>query len=155
MTETPKCPYCGAEMKFNAIRLTQHRWVGGYHCENCRSVGPRKSNCYTEKEAEESALSAALHRAEPENHPLTLEEIIAELENKELHVVWVECKVLMAAVPMFPSHRHGDTAFFFAPLTRRACTETLSNYGKTWRCWPRKPTPKQMAAEKWEVNHGR
>lgn len=86
----------------------------------------------------------------PEMRPLTLEEIIAELGNKELDVVWVECTVLMGAVPIFPSHRHGDTAFFFAPLTRQACTETLSNYGKTWRCWPRKPTPEQMAAEKWE-----
>ena len=96
------------------------------------------------------AREAALHRAEPENHPLTLEEIIAELGNKELDVVWVECTVLMGAVPIFPSHRHGDTAFFFAPLTRQACTETLSNYGKTWRCWPQKPTSEQMAAEKWE-----
>ena len=88
-------------------------------------------------------------RAEPENRPLTLEEIIAKLENKELDVVWVECTVLMAAVPMCPSHRHGDTAFFLAPLIR-GYTDTLSNYGKTWRCWPRKPTPEQMAAEKWE-----
>lgn len=66
MSETPKCPYCGAEMKVDTVRLTQHNWVGWYHCENCRSVGPSKSNCYTEKDAEESALSAALHRAEPE-----------------------------------------------------------------------------------------
>lgn len=65
MSETPKCPYCGAEMKVDTVRLTQHNWVGWYHCENCRSVGPSKSNCYTEKDAEESALSAALHRAEP------------------------------------------------------------------------------------------
>ena len=73
MSETPKCPYCGAEMKVDTVRLTQHNWVGWYHCENCRSVGPSKSNCYTEKDAEESALSAALHRAEPEMRPLTLE----------------------------------------------------------------------------------
>lgn len=94
-------------------------------------------------------LTAALHRAEPENRPLTLEEIIAKLENKELDVVWVECTVLMAAVPMCPSHRHGDTAFFLSPLIR-GCTDTLSNYGKTWRCWPRKPSPEQMTAAKWE-----
>ena len=25
-----------------------------------------------------------------------------------------------------------------------------AEYGKSWRCWPRKPTPEQMAAEKWE-----
>ena len=28
--------------------------------------------------------------------------------------------------------------------------ELVSEYGKFWRCWPRKPTPEQMAAEKWE-----
>lgn len=88
-------------------------------------------------------------RSEPENRPLTLEEIIAKLENKEWDVVWMECPVLMAAVPMCPSHRSGDTAFLLPPLLR-VFTETLSNYGKTWRCWHWKPTPEQMAAAKWE-----
>ena len=140
MTETPKCPYCGAEMMMEKYDNKEIYW---YICGKCDCTAPMGKN-------PEAALSAALHRAEPENHPLTLEEIIAELGNKELDVVWVECTVLMGAVPIFPSHRHGDTAFFFAPLTRQACTETLSNYGKTWRCWPQKPTPEQMAAEKWE-----
>lgn len=147
MTETPKCPYCGAELEvthaFVSDATAAHKLVYTCFCRECGVYTPKRST-------PEEAISAALHRAEPENHPLTLEEIIAELENKELDVVWVECTVLMGAVPMFPSHRHGDTAFFFAPMTRQACTETLSNYGKTWRCWPRKPTPEQMAAEKWE-----
>lgn len=146
MTETPKCPYCGAELEvthaFVSDATAAHKLVYTCFCRECGVYTPKRST-------PEEALSAALHRAEPENHPLTLEEIIAELENKELHVVWVECKVLMAAVPMCPSHRRGDTVFFLALLIR-ACTETLSNYGKTWRCWPRKPTPEQMAAEKWE-----
>lgn len=147
MTETPKCPYCGAEMLDDS-----YTWI----CPKCYSNSPvviwdeEKVKGMTEEEKMAYAREAALHRAEPENHPLTLEEVIAELGNKELDVVWVECTVLMGAVPIFPSHRHGDTAFFFAPLTRQACTETLSNYGKTWRCWPQKPTPEQMAAEKWE-----
>lgn len=147
MTETPKCPYCGAELEvthaFVNDATAAHKLVYTCFCRECGVYTPKRST-------PEEALSAALHRAEPENHPLTLEEIIAELGNKELDVVWVECTVLMGAVPIFPSHRHGDTAFFFAPLTRQACTETLSNYGKTWRCWPQKPTPEQMAAEKWE-----
>lgn len=147
MTETPKCPYCGAELEvthaFVSDATAAHKLVYTCFCRECGVYTPKRPT-------PEEALSAALHRAEPEIRPLTLEEIIAELGNKELDVVWVECTVLMGAMPMFPSHRHGDTAFFFAPLTRRACTETLSNYGKTWRCWPRKPTPEQMAAEKWE-----
>ena len=147
MGETPKCPYCGAELEvthaFVSDATAAHKLVYTCFCRECGVYTPKRPT-------PEEALSAALHRAEPEIRPLTLEEIIAELGNKELDVVWVECTVLMGAMPMFPSHRHGDTAFFFAPLTRRACTETLSNYGKTWRCWHWKPTPEQMAAEKWE-----
>lgn len=147
MTETPKCPYCGEEMEvthaFVSDATAAHKLVYTCFCRECGVYTPKRPT-------PEEAISAALHRAEPENHPLTLEEIIAELENKELDVVWVECTVLMGAVPMFPSHRHGDTAFFFAPMTRQACTETLSNYGKTWRCWPRKPTAEEMEREKWE-----
>lgn len=37
-----------------------------------------------------------------------------------------------------------------APPFVRVWEETISRYGKSWRCWPRKPTPEQMAAEKWE-----
>lgn len=147
MTETPKCPYCGAELEvthaFVNDATAAHKLVYTCFCRECGVYTPKRST-------PEEAFSAAIHRAEPENRPLTLEEIIAKLENKELDVVWVECTVLMAAVPMCPSHRHGDTAFFFAPLMIRACTETLSNYGKSWRCWPRKPTPEQMTAAKWE-----
>lgn len=29
-------------------------------------------------------------------------------------------------------------------------TDRSEKYGKEWRCWPRKPTPEQMTAAKWE-----
>lgn len=138
MTETPKCPYCGAETRLNE----NNEGIYWYECRECNATGPTENTPV-------EAFSASLHRAEPEMRPMTLEEIIAELENKELDVVWVECTALMAAVPMCPSHRHGDTAFFLAALIR-GCTDTISNYGKTWRCWPRKPSPEQMTAAKWE-----
>lgn len=148
MTETPKCPYCGEEMTVMAVRLARHNWIGWCNCENCLSVGPSKSNCYTEKEAKESATSATLHRAEPENRLLTLEEIIEKLEDEEWNVVWMECPEQRVTVPMCPQYREGDTIICCAPLTQ--CKGKLSNYGKTWRCWPRKPTPEQMAAAEWE-----
>lgn len=148
MTETPKCPYCGEEMTVMAVRLARHNWIGWCNCENCLSVGPSKSNCYTEEEAKEVAASAAIHRAEPENRLLTLEEIIEKLEDEEWNVVWMECPEQRVTVPMCPQYREGDTIICCAPLTQ--CKGKLSNYGKSWRCWPRKPTPEQMAAEKWE-----
>lgn len=144
MSETPKCPYCGAEMKVDTVRLTQHNWVGWYHCENCRSVGPSKSNCYTEKDAEESSLSAALHRAEPEMRPLTLDEATASEDP-----VWLEAmgKVCIAQINLSP----GESLAEYKTIGR-GYAEYLycGDYGILWRCWPRKPTPEQMAAEKWE-----
>lgn len=150
MSETPKCPYCGAEMKVDTVRITQHNWVGWYHCENCRSVGPSKSNCYTEKDAEESALSAALHRAEPEMRPLTLNEIYAKIYDEDWNVVWIEGPDSQKAEPMCPYYKEENKIIFCAPPFVRVWEETISRYGKSWRCWPRKPTPEQMAAEKWE-----
>ena len=136
MTETPKCPYCGAEMELKYV-------CGEYFClcAVCEATSP----IGTSKEA---ALSAAFHCAEPENRLLTLEEIIEKLEDKEWNVVWMECPIQRVTVPMCPQYRDGDTIICCAPLIQ--CKEKLSNYGKTWRCWPRKPTPEQMRAEKWE-----
>ena len=150
MTETPKCPYCGAEMKFDAVRLTQHNWVGWSHCENCRSVGPSKSNCYTEKEAEESALSAAFHRAEPEMRPLTLEEVRAHcVKGPDAEPLWAEfreeCAISRWIFAVIP-----PDVFDRPVLSEWIATDRSEKYGKEWRCWPRKPTPEQMAAKKWE-----
>ena len=157
MTETPKCPYCGAEMKVDAVRLTQHNWVGWSHCENCRSVGPSKSNCYTEKEAEEAAISAALHRAEPEMRPLTLEEVM-ELGKDDDSIVYIESRRFggkgwyQPCAIIFDSSAEGqrNEIHFYEPGNDLPEFRPEAEYGKSWRCWPRKPTPEQMAAEKWE-----
>lgn len=145
MTDTPKCPYCGAEMLDDS-----YTWI----CPKCYSNSPvviwdeEKIKGMTEEEKMSYAREAALHRAEPENRLLTMEEIIEKLEDEEWNVVWMECPEQRVTVPMCPQYRDGDTIICCAPLTQ--CKGNLSNYGKSWRCWPRKPTPEQMAAEKWE-----
>lgn len=53
MTETPKCPYCGAETRLNE----NNKGIYWYECRECNATGP------TEKTPVE-AFSAALHRAE-------------------------------------------------------------------------------------------
>lgn len=150
MTDTPKCPYCGAEMKVDAVRLTQHNWVGWSHCENCRSVGPSKSNCYTEKEAEEAALSAALHRAEPEMRPLTLEEVRAHCaKGPDAEPLWAEfreeCAISRWIFAVIP-----PDVFDRPVLSDWMATGMREEYGKECRCWHWKPTPEQMAAVEWE-----
>ena len=67
MTETPKCPYCGAETRLNE----SNKGIYWYECRECNATGP------TERTPVE-AFSAALHRAEPKNRHLTLDEVRAK-----------------------------------------------------------------------------
>lgn len=150
MTETPKCPYCGAEMIVMAVRMAPHKWIGWYKCEKCLSEAPAKNCGYTEEEAKEIALSAALHRAEPEMRPLTLEEVVERILDDDWNFVWIEGPDSQKAEPMCPYYKEGNKIALCAPPFVRLWEETISRYGKSWRCWPRKPTSEQMAAEKWE-----
>lgn len=147
MTETPKCHYCGAEML-----------EGGYTwtCPKCYSNSPvviwyeEKVKGMNAEEKRAYAREAALHRAEPEMRPLTLDEIYAKLYDEDWNVAWIEVPDSQKAEPMFPYYKEENKIVFCAPPFVRVWKETISRYGKTWRCWPRKPTPEQMAAEKWE-----
>ena len=138
MTETPKCPYCGVGMELKYV-------CGEYFClcAVCEATSPMGTS-------KEAALSAALHRAEPEMRPLTLEEIYAKIDDEDWNVVWIEGPDSQKAEPMCPYYKEENKIVFCAPPFVRVWEETISRYGKSWRCWPRKPTPEQMAAEKWE-----
>ena len=139
MSETPKCPYCGAETRLNE----SNKGIYWYECRECNATGP------TEKTPVE-AFSAALHRAEPEMRPLTLDEIYAKVDDEDWNVAWIEVQDSQKAEPMCPYYKEENKIIFCAPPFVRVWKETISRYGKSWRCWPRKPTPEQMAAEKWE-----
>lgn len=147
MTETPKCPYCGAELEvthaFVSNATVAHKLVYTCFCRECGVYTPKRST-------PEEALSAALHRAEPEMRPLTLDEIYAKIDDEDWNVVWIEGPDSQKAEPMCPYYKEENKIVFCAPPFVRVWEETISRYGKSWRCWPRKPTPEQMAAEKWE-----
>lgn len=135
MTETPKCPYCGAETRLNE----NNEGIYWYECRECNATGP------TEKTPVE-AFSAALHRAEPENRLLTLGE--AQQISSEDGGTWLEEKTAWGLAHITPIDNQTGACYiytFFAKFPLMA-----EKYGKTWRCWSRKPTPEQMAAEKWE-----
>lgn len=139
MIETPKCPYCGAETRLNE----NNEGIYWYECRECNATGP------TEKTPVE-AFSAALHRAEPEMRPLTLDEIYAKIDDEDWNVAWIEVPDSQKAEPMCPFYKEENKIVFCAPPFSRVWEETISRYGKSWRCWTQKPTPEQMAAEKWE-----
>ena len=147
MTETPKCSYCGAELEvthaFMNNATAAHKLVYTCFCRECGVYTPKRST-------PEEALSAALHRAEPEMRPLTLDEFYAKIDDEDWNVVWIEGPDSQKAEPMCPYYKEGNKIVFCAPPFVRVWEETISRYGKSWRCWPRKPTPEQMAAAKWE-----
>lgn len=87
------------------------------------------------------AVEQVKHRAEPENRPLTLEEVRKKLVSDSINppYVWIEQK------------RDEDKwMWIVAAIARLANEEVFGRYNQMWRCWPRKPTPEQMAAMKWE-----
>nr|DAQ30257.1 MAG TPA: HTH-type transcriptional regulator [Caudoviricetes sp.] len=148
MTEMPKCPYCGAELEvthaFVSDSTAAHKLVYTCFCRECGVYTPKRPT-------PEEALSAALHRAEPEMRPLTLDEIYAKIDDEDWNVLWIEGPDSQKAEPMCPYYKEGNKIVFCAPPFVRVWEETISRYGKSWRCWPRKPTLEQMAAEKWEA----
>ena len=142
MTETPKCPYCGAETRLNE----NNEGIYWYECRECNATGP------TEKTPVE-AFSAALHRAEPEMRPLTLTKVKAHCEKgREAEPLWVEFDTVsdmalwvLANTPWGMDERDIPSLSYWLKDE-----ELVSEYGKFWRCWPRKPTTEQMAAAEWE-----
>lgn len=90
------------------------------------------------------------HRAEPEMRPLTLEEVRAHCaKGPNAEPLWAEFKEecaisrwIFAVIP--------PDVFDRPVLSEWIATDRSEKYGKEWRCWPRKPTPEQMAAAKWE-----
>lgn len=149
MSETPKCPYCGAEMKLHQCKSSIRIW---YECE-CGSESPHISPNWakdTEESWQEAALSAALHRAEPEMRPLTLEEISEKVYNTDWDFVWLETKGDIFQLQLCPRYVNEEVLGFCWPLSDDEIEENVEEMGKSWRCWPRKPTTEQMAAEKWE-----
>lgn len=151
MTETPKCPYCGAEMLDDSYTWT---------CPKCYSNSPvviwdeEKVKGMTEKEKMAYAREAALHRAEPENRPLTLEEVL-KLGKDEDSIVYIEprrlggCGWYQPCAIIFDSSAEGqkNEIHFDEPGNDLPEFWPEAEYGKTWRCWLRKPTAKERERE--------
>lgn len=145
MTETPKCPYCGAEMEvthaFVNDATAAHKLVYTCLCRECGVYTPKRST-------PEEALSAALHRAEPEMRPLTLEEVL-ELGKDDDSIVYIESKRFggrgwcQPCTIIFDSSAEGqkNEIHFYEPGNDLPEFWPEAEYGKSWRCWPRKPTP--------------
>ena len=151
MSETPKCPYCGDEMKIRVSLITPDRGLlsAQYKCMTCESTSPRIefSGGTPNDKIIERLQAVSSRRVEPKNRVLTLEEVDAHCEGgADAAPLWVE----------FDGGTNGWV--LIAPVRETRKMDFVSKllvtmgilYGKEWRCWLRKPTEAERRETPWE-----
>lgn len=142
MSEKPKCPGCGADMELMLLCCNSTFY---YACAKCGWGSPVGID-------PESAFRMAMRRVEPKSRVLTLEEVKTYCEGgADATPLWYESKdysdVNRWMVIDLPELAFGSTA----TVKRLVNSEFfVATYGGKWRCWLRKPTPKEMEATPWE-----
>lgn len=132
MSETPKCPGCGADMEL--MHLCNAAFC--YVCTKCGWDSPTGIDS-------ESAFRMAMRRVEPKNRVLTLEEL-----KVYTGFLWSENRYRSFDYEGGPAFV--EEGFMYAGDgdvdLRRDISDT---YGKNWRCWLRKPTAEEMEETPW------
>lgn len=169
MTEAPECPYCGEEMELHNIP-TGLWW---YQCGCCGAIAPsdetpekvlaaalsRVGACATCRQLSKvlcgkehttfiellNAVEQLKRRAEPENRVLTLGE--AQQISAEDGGVWLEEETAWGLVHITPIDDETGACTIYSFFARFYLM--AEKYGKTWRCWLRKPTAEEREKEKW------
>lgn len=149
MSETPKCPGCGADMEL--IHLCNAAFC--YVCTKCGWDSPVGIDS-------ESAFRMAMRRAEPKNRVLTLEEVRnAEKDAFDFTIHWLELKFeaykcedeettcAIFAVSMYFDDESDDVIYSPSYVTDYYLLK--NQYGKKWRCWLRKPTEAERRETPW------
>ena len=148
MSETPKCPYCGDEMKIR-VSLTTPDWgllSAQYKCMTCESTSPRIefSGGTSNEKIIERLQAAAMRRAEPKNRVLTLEEL-----KNHAGFLWNENRYDSFESEGEPAYAEND--FLYVGDGNVDLKLNISKiYGRHWRCWLRKPTKEEMEGTPWE-----
>ena len=140
MTDKVLCPWCGSEMWHpDSPWKRQQPEMGGYmykmhgKCRHCEAMTPAAYG-RTPEEAMNAFFAAALRRYEPPCRPLTPEEIDPEKYQN-----------------LFIEYRNNSCSGWECASYLRSGTFLYGDtYGKTWRCWPRKPTEAERKAAGWE-----
>ena len=144
MSETPKCPYCGDEMKIR-VSLTTPDWgllSAQYKCMTCESTSPRIefSGGTSNDEIIERLQAVSSRRAEPKNRVLTLEEL-----KNHAGFLWNENRFESEGEPAY-----AENDFLYVGNGNVDIKLNISKiYGRRWRCWLRKPTAEEMEETPW------
>ena len=133
MSETPKCPGCGADMKL--MHLFNDAFC--YACAKCGWGSPIGIDA-------EAALKMAMRRVEPKNRVLTLEEL-----KNHAGFLWNENRYDSFDSEGEPAYAEND--FLYAGNGNVDLKLNIAKtYGKHWRCWLRKPTEAERRETPWK-----
>lgn len=142
MSETPKCPGCGADMEL--MHLCNAAFC--YVCTKCGWDSPTGIDS-------ESAFRMAMRRAEPKNCVLTLEELRKFDKGEDFVFVWFEYKERIGRYFSLLQVYLLYADDIYVDLVRpdvSICEHFRGDkYGEEWRCWLRKPTKEEMEATPW------
>ena len=145
MTDKILCPWCGAEMHHCGIKRT-YDWEGHEMCGKCGATSPKRW-AISQDAVRTQSEAAALRRYTPQIKPMTLEEATGAEDP-----VWFEStgNVLCVCDCAFTPDMDGGAVEVYM-MGRKGYSLLLSRqYGKTWRCWSRKPTDEERSAAGWE-----
>ena len=161
MNNTPKCPYCGDEMKIRVSLITPDWGLlsAQYKCMTCESTSPRIefSGGTSNEKIIERLQAVSSRRAEPENRVLTLDEIREMEDNSQFNwvLIWVESQSKIntkeyCLVQSCIQYIVDNEFSFVYPAWEGNDLFRAEVYKKTWRCWLRRPTEKERETVPWE-----
>lgn len=155
MGQTVTCPYCGTVM-YNRLEIHNAYatvFTSFFECAKCDAQSPHITMKANPEEIKEHARGATLKRHEPPLKPLTWEEAIEDdyyLERVGDEYVDVALN-LLATSTISPDTPAPFDCIYFRTHDEDNFKLMRADYGKTWRCWSRRPTPEERAANPWEV----
>lgn len=140
------CPWCGAEMIYK-VRGDSDWYKRSYmECLRCFATSPVIAIRLGEStmSLEARCKAAALRRYTPQLKPMTLEEALGRL------TVWREYRDKQETkAVIIKEYWNGNLELRGYYLFRE--NPERNQYGKTWRCWERKPTDEERSAAEWET----
>ena len=166
------CPYCGKAMNYqfdSSLMANKGKIIyrGYFCCTNCHSRAPvvsELSELETIEEVEDEAHLMAMERVEQENRVLTLEEARnAEVDTFGTVMHWLElkirpyryedeeikCAVLSVSIFFEDESEDGVQDVMYSCTGEPEAWLRQRDYGRSWRCWLRKPTKEEMEATPW------
>lgn len=149
MSETPKCPYCGDRMAIHVLSRTteQELFSAWYQCVTCESASPRIDfiGNMSQTTIEKRLQAMSSRRVEPKNRVLTLKEVA------QSEAMWYDDRLRKRTLVVIRGRGRCEPDFtkLIGPFGYEFYRKNVF-YNDFWRCWLRKPTPKEMEATPWE-----